>query len=144
MRLGRVVPTFLKPYIKPLYRRFIAAVSPMNSATLPDWIWSLETGQLVDTPEALKEMHPDAVYYQPTPYQVLPYLRTILHSKDVFFDLGSGMGRVVLYVAGACKIRKAVGVEFSSDLVQVARTNLSRLQFQRNISTPVELINADA
>lgn len=36
-----------------------------------------------------------------------------LSSKDVFFDLGSGVGKVVIQVAANSKVKKAVGIELS-------------------------------
>jgi hypothetical protein len=143
MRIGNLVPRCLKPYLKPLYRSVIAAVDPMHPASLPEWLWGLETGRIVETPESLKALHADAVFYQPVPYQVLPYIRSVLRPNDIFFDLGSGMGRMVLYVAGSCKLRKVVGVEYSSELVRVAKANLTKVEKETRLLTPLALIEDD-
>lgn len=51
-------------------------------------------------PEAQTEMEPDMVFYQKTPARIIfEMMKKVRISKeDVFFDIGSGMGQVVLLV----------------------------------------------
>lgn len=60
---------------------------------------------------------------------------------DVFVDLGSGMGRVVLQAAGY-HFRKVVGVEVSGTLHDIARENIDRNR-QRLRCRDIELVHAD-
>lgn len=38
----------------------------------------------------------------------------LFQDRDVFVDLGSGVGQLVIHMAGGSKIRKAVGIEIAS------------------------------
>jgi predicted RNA methylase len=84
----------------------------------------------------------DACEYIPTTYdklnEIFGYLG--LSDRDIFVDLGCGMGRAVL-LAATKKIKKSVGVELDPDLVADAAENLRRA---RGLISPVEFINADA
>ena len=44
---------------------------------------------------------------------------------EIFYDLGSGSGRLVLYAALSFPFAKAVGIELLDDLVSVAQTKLT-------------------
>jgi 16S rRNA G966 N2-methylase RsmD len=65
--------------------------------------------------------HPDRFFYEPTPWGVLR--RTLrpseIDSDDVFIDLGSGMGRVVLEAA-TLPFKRAIGVEIAPELTAIA------------------------
>ncbi|MGH3764801.1 MAG: methyltransferase domain-containing protein [Pseudonocardiaceae bacterium] len=62
-------------------------------------------------------------------------------NHDVFVDLGSGMGRVVLQAA-SYPFRKVIGVEISETLHDIARDNLDRNR--RRLRCPdIELVHAD-
>jgi hypothetical protein len=58
---------------------------------------------------------PGASWYGKTPYDVVDkFLKLIpLGENDVFYDLGSGYGQVVNYVASTTNIKKAIGVEIA-------------------------------
>jgi SAM-dependent methyltransferase len=83
--------------------------------------------------------------YAPSPAWALP---AILNQLDVryedynFIDLGSGMGRVVL-LAAEFPFRRVVGVEFSPQLHEIARNNLSRIASRRKAGA-VEVLLQDA
>jgi hypothetical protein len=62
--------------------------------------------------------------------------------KDVFIDLGSGMGRAVLEAAADYPFARVIGVELSEELHDIARRNLATTS-RRLRCTDVELINAD-
>lgn len=38
----------------------------------------------------------------------------LFQDRDVFVDLGSGVGQLVIHMAGGSKVRKAVGIEIAS------------------------------
>lgn len=61
--------------------------------------------------------------------------------RDVFVDLGSGMGRVVLQAA-RYPFRKVIGVEISEILHDIARENIDRSR-QRLRCRDIELVHAD-
>ena len=62
----------------------------------------------------------------------------------VFVDLGSGKGRVLL-MASEYKFRRVIGVEFSSALCRIARSNVVRFRQRRRASTcPVTVTESDA
>ena len=76
---------------------------------------------------------PEMVAYQPAPGSVILRLLDELHAADVVYDLGSGLGRVVLAVALLTAAR-AKGVEFQPAFCayasQVAeQLNASRAEF---------------
>jgi predicted RNA methylase len=67
--------------------------------------------------------------------------KSAVSSTDVFIDLGSGMGRMVLR-ATDYPFRRVVGVERSSDLHAIAVENLEQLR-RRGYCGEVELVCAD-
>jgi SAM-dependent methyltransferase len=91
-------------------------------------------------PIETKAREPEMVYYQPTPTRIILELveKSRLTGKDVFYDLGSGLGQVPIFVnllSGA----KAKGVEFEPAYCDYARVCAAELNLSR-----VEFINADA
>jgi precorrin-6B methylase 2 len=58
---------------------------------------------------------------------------------DVFYDIGSGMGRIVCVMARR-HLRKCVGIELHDPLCQIARTNATKL---RGRHTLIEIICSD-
>ncbi|MET0050513.1 MAG: class I SAM-dependent methyltransferase, partial [Candidatus Thiodiazotropha sp.] len=67
--------------------------------------------------------------YIPSGWATLRYLNTTrpLRSDDVFLDIGSGKGRVVL-LAATYPVRRVIGVELSSVLHEIAQSNLARAE----------------
>lgn len=61
-------------------------------------------------------------------------------SDDVFVDVGTGKGRVVLVAARHYRLRRVVGVEVAPELLAVARRNVARLPD----GSGVELVGEDA
>ena len=80
---------------------------------------------------------PGAVYYASVPYfQTRKVLKRLdLQPSDIFVDVGAGKGRV-LCLAAQHRVRKVIGVEYSSELASIARRNVSRL---RGKQSPVEV-----
>jgi SAM-dependent methyltransferase len=84
----------------------------------------------------------DDTGYEPAKY---PAIRACLRAarlsdRDVFFDIGCGMGRV-LCMAARHPIRKCVGVEYMPSLAAVAERNLTGLRGRR---APAEVWVGDA
>jgi SAM-dependent methyltransferase len=63
-------------------------------------------------------------------------------SDDVFLEVGSGMGRVVVLAARKYSFRRIIGVEISGDLHKIAERNVAR-NYHRLRCRDVELVNAD-
>jgi predicted RNA methylase len=84
----------------------------------------------------------DDTGYEPAKY---PAVRACLRAarltdRDVFFDIGCGMGRV-LCMAARHPLQKCVGVEYMPSLAAVADRNLARLRGRR---APAEVWIGDA
>lgn len=60
----------------------------------------------------------------------------------VFYDIGSGYGKMVLHVAVSCPIKKAVGVEYVSERCGYAKSSASKFQYKSEEEP--EFIEADA
>jgi predicted RNA methylase len=128
--------------------RFLPQLTPKLLRAL--WRLRSRVGDLLyerdlDTSEIKIEVehyHPDRVWYAPSGWS---YLRRILSpsdvdSRDVFVDFGSGKGRV-LYQAAQYPFGRVVGVEVSSDLNDIAKRNLARLQHQ--LASKVDIVTCD-
>jgi SAM-dependent methyltransferase len=63
-------------------------------------------------------------------------------SDDVFLDIGSGKGRAVL-LAASYPFRRVIGVELSTQLVDIAQDNIDRCSARLRCKDVV-LVNADA
>ena len=82
----------------------------------------------------------EMVHYEPVPARVILELidQTALTPSDVFYDLGSGLGRVVFLVSLLTGIR-CRGVEIRSDLVTASRRGAEQFRL-----ASVDIIEADA
>lgn len=91
-------------------------------------------------PRPTKERLPEMVHYEPTPARaVLDLIDSVdLKPDDVFYDLGSGLGQVVILVNLLTGI-KTKGVEFEPAFHHHAQKIVRKLGL-----TNIELINADA
>jgi SAM-dependent methyltransferase len=91
-------------------------------------------------PEAMAEPGPEMVFYQKTPARLVFQLAALAQLKpgDVFYDIGSGLGQVVILLhlisGAACR-----GVEYEPAYHAYAQACAARLN-----ATPVQFINADA
>lgn len=81
--------------------------------------------------------------YRPAGLTSLPRIlrRREVGPNDVFLDLGSGMGRVVLQAALRYRFRRIVGVELSTRLHDIARCNVDRVRAR--LGPEIVLVNAD-
>jgi SAM-dependent methyltransferase len=79
--------------------------------------------------------YPDAVYYATMPYPVLERCLDHLNLKenDSLVDIGCGKGRL-LCLAARRQLLKAVGVDISAELCDIARSNALKLRGRR---TPI-------
>jgi SAM-dependent methyltransferase len=83
--------------------------------------------------------------YEPSPWRVL---RRVLRkgdigADDVFLDMGSGKGRMLLQAAAEYRPRRVIGIEVSQELNDVARANLDRNRTRLKCKE-FELVTADA
>ncbi len=96
--------------------------------------------QIASVPRAQKQPEPEMVYYQATPARIVLDMveRLSLSTDDLFYDLGSGLGRVAITTAlvGDARVK---GVEFEPAYVDYARRRVAALGLDR-----VSFINADA
>ncbi|MGD9526707.1 class I SAM-dependent methyltransferase [Pseudonocardia sp.] len=63
-------------------------------------------------------------------------------AKDVFLDLGCGMGRVLLVAASRYRFRAVIGVEVSAELCEIARANVVAAR-SRLVCEDVQVVEAD-
>jgi SAM-dependent methyltransferase len=91
-------------------------------------------------PEQTKELEPEMAYYQKTPARIILEVVEKAHitKKDIFFDLGAGLGQVAILVSLLTGIT-AIGVEFEPAFCDYARARAAELSFSN-----VVFINADA
>ena len=82
--------------------------------------------------------------YDASRWLALPALlpRVAVSERDVFADLGSGKGRVVLQAAQYYPFKRVIGVEISAELNRSARVNLDARR-NRLRCPQVELVTAD-
>jgi len=95
---------------------------------------------LQSIPEQTKELDPEMVYYQKTPARVVFEIaeQVTFTQDDVFFDLGSGLGQVVILVNLLTGIT-VKGIEFEPAFCNYASDCAAKLNLPK-----VEFINTDA
>lgn len=86
--------------------------------------------------------HDDNVVYESADYAFLYKIRRLLRLQpnDVFYDVGSGMGRVLCVMARR-RVRKCVGIELFEPLCESAIRNAKSLRARRS---PIEIVCGDA
>ncbi|MFJ2028472.1 methyltransferase domain-containing protein [Streptosporangium sp. NPDC087985] len=86
----------------------------------------------------------DRVYYSAANWQTLRRAlpRRDVGEHDVFIDLGSGMGRMVLEAAARYPFRKVIGVELSEELNDIARKNIADTRLRLRCED-VDLVQSD-
>ena len=96
--------------------------------------------QLDLAPRPQREPDMEMVHYQPTPARIVLDMvqRLDLRPDDVFYDLGSGLGRVTIAVA-LLSHAEVKGVEFEPVYTEWSRRHVHELGIQRTT-----FINADA
>lgn len=80
---------------------------------------------------SLPEGYEGAFEYGPAKFydlkRVLTHLQTIRHEEFAFVDIGSGKGRALL-MASRLPFRKAIGIELSAELHEIASRNIRRFR----------------
>jgi len=101
---------------------------------LVNGIWLIEP-----VPEETRTREPEMVFYQPTPARIVLQMieRVGFQAGDIFYDLGSGLGHVVMLV-NACTGARARGIEFEPAYCATAQRCASALAFD-----DVAFVNAD-
>ena len=96
--------------------------------------------QIAALPRPRRQPDPEMVYYQATPARIVLDLvdRLALSSQDVLYDLGSGLGRVVMTAALVSDAR-VIGVEFEPAYYEYAQRHAQALSLAQ-----VSFVNADA
>jgi SAM-dependent methyltransferase len=84
----------------------------------------------------------DSFWYESKSYYLnWLYLRPLrLKAADVVFDIGCGAGRL-LFMAAFAGVKRCIGIELSTKLSELARSNASKLRLPH---APVEIHQADA
>jgi len=84
-------------------------------------------------------------HYDPSRWSLLrgALPRREVSEDDVFVDLGSGKGRVVVEAASRYPLRRVIGVELSPELIDIAAENLRRLRRPLRCRN-IEFVHADA
>lgn len=82
------------------------------------------------------------LHYQPALYRDIRAALRLAKAgpEDVFYDLGSGLGRAV-FAAADHGVKRAVGVEYAAPVHDAALENLARCTLDR---TRIAFVNADA
>jgi hypothetical protein len=87
-----------------------------------------------DEKKAISESGGNATYGELTPRGFSKLLRKLdPKPSDVFYDLGSGTGKVVLQMAMSAPLKRCVGYELSSSRSSVARSRLRLARQQGHI-----------
>jgi SAM-dependent methyltransferase len=100
----------------------------------------ITTGGIYEIPPLVRRQCPDAIRYVPTGYRVLRLIQSYVCPEDVFFELGCGKGRVIIFLASRCRVRRIVGIEIVPELAQIARKNIAK---SRTLC-PVQITDGDA
>lgn len=108
-----------------------------------EWILGVDTAGRIPL-EDLGVAGPGRENYSPVSWPALRRAlpRGELGPDDVFLDLGAGKGRMLL-IAARRPIRRAIGVEISPELADVARANLRRAASHLPCSK-ADVVTADA
>ncbi|PZG42315.1 hypothetical protein C1I98_19975 [Spongiactinospora gelatinilytica] len=109
-----------------------------------EWRYGVHTSEFVHL-EELGLAHRDRAYYSPANWMTLrrTLARREVGPDDVFLDLGSGMGRMVLEAAAGYRFKTVIGVELSRHLNEIARANLKSTRVRLRCGD-VRLVTSDA
>ena len=94
---------------------------------------------------ALSENNLHANYYEPSPYHVTTKIfqnLSIDHTRFSFLDFGSRKGRVLL-LASQLPFLSVIGLEFSQELCEVAKSNIAKTAPSKCSASRIECIHTD-
>jgi SAM-dependent methyltransferase len=123
-------------------KRAYRALTRRVSTAVIDRILNVDTAQPVDLAQLGLDA-PDRVSYEAAGWRDL---RRILRpaevsGDDVFLDLGSGKGRMIL-LAARYRFRRVIGVEVAEPLAAVARRNVATCRLRPRCDD-IQLVTAD-
>jgi SAM-dependent methyltransferase len=123
-------------------KRTYRALSRGVSTVVIDRILNVDTAQRVDLAQLGLDTT-DRVSYEAAGWgELRRILRpTEVSRDDVFLDLGSGKGRMIL-LAARYRFRRVIGVEIAEPLIAVARRNVARCRLRPRCGE-IELVNTD-
>jgi hypothetical protein len=100
--------------------------------------------QLDEPGEAIAELAPEMVFYQPTPArQIFEFIRrTQLDEQDVLIDLGAGLGHVPS-LAAMCSSARCIGIECEAAYVASARKSAGDLRLSNATFLEQDVRDAD-
>lgn len=132
--LTKILLRQLKKIWTMLNDRFLNIQTIQESASAPE---AVQKSELSNGTATRKAKHDDNKGYAGFDYYWIRKCRDILNPgpTDVFYDLGSGMGRVVCIFAQK-ELKKCVGVEFVEDLCDISRRNAEKLSGRKS---PIEI-----
>ncbi|MEJ8278278.1 hypothetical protein [Pseudonocardia spirodelae] len=125
--------------VRPAYR----SVRRTATAVLFERRYGVRTDEVVPL-DAFGLEHAERERYGATGWLTLRAIlpRRTVTADDVFVDLGSGMGRVVLQAAMMYPFRRVLGVEIAGDLHRIAEANIAANR-HRLAGRDVSLVHAD-
>jgi hypothetical protein len=142
LRAQLVTGTPTGPLLRQMCETYVGDAAPEPTAFDFDYLDVFLNGVLgIDgTPEETKTRLPEMIAYHPTPARVILALieHASLGAHDVFYDLGSGLGRVALLV-GLLTAARVKGVEFEPAYYAYARQRAHNLRLSQ-----VTFLNVDA
>ncbi|MFF5210359.1 methyltransferase domain-containing protein [Streptosporangium sp. NPDC000396] len=105
--------------------------------------YGVRTAEVVSLDE-LGLVHEERVYYSAANWRTLRRTlpRRDVGEHDVFIDLGSGMGRMVLEAASQYPFKKVIGVELSERLTDIARKNITGTRLRLRCKD-IDLVRSD-
>ena len=113
-----------------------------------DTVYGTETSAIreVGTLDITSANARHAVRYEPSPEALVRQAIAILGIEPAaftFIDFGSGKGRVLM-IAAEYSFKRLIGIEFSSELNEIAKHNIARLPSNLNLVDRVSLLCYDA
>jgi hypothetical protein len=107
----------------------------------------LDTGGRIELDDLSidSESKPEGVFYQAVfPDRFREWIDSLkIEPKDyIFVDIGAGKGRA-LFLAQDMGFRRAIGVEFARELVDICKENIRRRAADRVPRRPVEILHMD-
>ncbi len=137
--------TRMSPSVAPsaLIRRPYAWLRRSIGRLLFERRYGVRTAEFVSL-EEFGLAHRDRVYYSPANWQTLRRAlpRHEVGEHDVFIDLGSGMGRMVLEAASHYPFKRVIGVELSEELNAIARENVTGTRLRLRCGD-IDLVRSD-